>query len=1108
MAAPVWATQAGFLGTFTQEIQFVATGSTITLQLQTVSPDATFSIISGSLPSGLHVYPGNGIIYGTPFYTNQVVTSNFVVRATNSDGVADRTFSMDIAGPTDPVWVTNSGLLPVGPNGELYALNLSRVYIQLNATTPKLPNGHLMRYYLKSNAGQLPPGLTINQQGLISGVVDDVLSLDYLANIDGGYDEEFYDSAPYDHVVILRTEKQGRPEAIAKIYEFTVVATDGVSSSQQQFLIRVEDPNSLRADNVELNDKSVTVIGTLGSNTLQVTSNTSTTMPSLGSAIFGPQDSTGAPLVVQENPASYVESINFTNKTFTINSTLISDYNGSLFYRAPLLNEGIGENTALSGDSSVFKSDIGFTVAPEWIDSNGVALPKVANLGTFRSNNYQIIQLETYDPNPYGGSVTYDWLSRVYNPEILMVTDSVFNAAGIPTANLFGQSNLYVKSVSAVPTVGMQFKLDGYVNGADNKIYTIASVTAYAGGYALGLGVYTKYIGNLANNAQTPTIGYNTTYNLPPQITATASGDAGSTVLSIVNILAVTVGMTVTGQGIQNYSKILNINSVTRTATLSEPLLSDLINVKLTFGPGLGDLYQYRNTISNSVHYVVWTDNGWVDYEEDPGLIASGPGVIKLSTKILDTTNIYTGSKAIHPSGLKLNPVTAELYGVLPYQPSYSETYKFTVRVTKQDYSTGDIVYKDQMFLLTLQGQVQTQIEFISTGSVGVLVPGQPSELQVVAQHTDNSNLSINYIQTGGKLPQGITLQRDGTLVGTVPYGNLTSIDVNSIGFNKFSLDQGSTTFDKEFSFNVTANDVYLLSSVTKTFNVKINEYTPVLYTGIYFKPLMAVSSRQYFRDLVQNYNVFSTDLLYRPEDPNFGVQNSVKMYLEYGLQELNLDYYMPALVNYFKRKRFYFGEITSAIAQDSLGNDVYEVVYVNVIDDQMNGNINPGASFSEKVGGVVTTFYPDSTGNMQTALENISVSTNASGVISVDSTFRPKFMQSIQSSTGTPLGFVKAVILCYALPGKASEIISRINTLNFDFKQLDFDVDRIYIEKSLTTTSTAYLLFGTGASSSGFNLQTEDGILDPASPEYNAQYIQFIADQDITTEAGVVITI
>jgi len=1119
MVAPVWSTPAGFLGTFTQEIQFVATGSNITLALATDQPNSTFSIISGILPSGLHLYPNNGIIYGTPYYTNEIITSTFVARATNSDGVADRTFSIDIAGPTDPTWVTSAGLLPVGSNGELYALNLDRVYLQLNAKTPKLPRGQVMRYYLKANSGQLPPGLTLNQQGLISGTVNDVLTLDYLANIDGGYDEEFYDSAPYDHVVIIKDTKQGRPEAIAKIYEFTVVATDGISKSEQLFLIRVEDPNALRADNVELNDKSVTVSGTINSNILTVTSNTSTTMPAVGSAIFGPQDPvTYAPLVIREIPGTYVESVNFTNSTFTINSSLLSTYNGTLFYKAPLLNELGGQNTALSGDSAIFKSSVGFLVPPQWVDSNGVQLPTVANLGTFRSNNYQIIQLNTYDPNPYEGAVTYDWLSEINNPEIRMVTDSVFDPAGIPKANLFGQSQLYVKLVSAVPTVGMQFKLDSYVTGADNKIYTVAGVTAIAAGttiselsvaatnnlYKLDLGITTKYIDTLP-----PATGY-TSQQLTaryPEITTGIVGSAGSTTVSISNIQAIQVGMSVTGPGIQNYTRITSTNNVTRTATISEPLTAD-VNAILTFGPALGDLYQYYNAIRQSTNYIVWTENGWsLDYTTNPGIV-SGVGIIKLGIKIPDTTNIYTGSKSVHPSGLTLNPITGELYGILPYQPNYSETYKFTVRVTKQDYNTSDTVYKDQMFLLTLQGQVQTSIEFVSTGSLGVVVPGQPSELQVIAHHINNSTLSINYIQTGGKLPTGISLARDGTLVGTVPYGNLTSIDVNNLGFNKFTLDQGATTLDREFKFIVTADDVYLQASTTKEFNLKIYEYTPVLYTGLFFKPLMKVASRQHFRSLVQNYNVFSPELLYRPEDPAFGVQDSIKMYLEYGLQELNLDYYMPALVNYFKRKRFYFGDVTSAIAQDANGNNIYEVVYVNIIDDQMIGNTNPDASFTESDNGVVTTFYPDSTGNMQSALANIPVSTNASGIISVDDTFRPRFMQTIQSSTGTPLGFVKAVILCYALPGNASQIISRIKTTNFDFKQLDFDVDRLYIEKSLTSTSTAYLLFGTGASSSGFNIVAEDGILDPADPNYNAQYIQFIAGQEITTEAGVVLTI
>jgi len=1103
MAAPVWSTPAGFLGTYTQQIQFVATGSNITLQLQTDVPDSTFSIISGSLPGGLHLYTGNGIIYGTPFYTNQIITSEFVVRATNSEGVADRTFSIDIEGPRDPIWVTDNGLLPVGPNLELYALNRERVHLQLNATTPKLPNGQSIRYYLKPNAGRLPPGVTLNQQGLLSGIVQDILQLDYLANIQGGYDEEFYDSAPYDHVVIIRDTKLGRPESIAKVYQFVVVATDGVSSAERSFLLRVEDPNAFRADNVELSDRTVPVTGTAGSNTLHITGTDKSKMPPVGSLIFGP----GIPEALYGVQPTKVKSIDFTAFTFVITNNLTDNVAGSLFFRAPLLNDSIGVNSALTLDSDIFRADVGFLVPPEWVDSNGVVLPAVANLGSYRSNNYQIIPLTTYDAYPYEGPVTYDWLARTFNPEVRMITDSAYNAAGLPTANLLGLSQIYVKSATSVPQVGMQLKLDGYVPKADNKIYTIAGVTANGNGYILDLGITTKYISNLQDNTTTPPEGYNTKFNLPPTVTTAAVGTAGKTELAVSNIFAVAAGMTVTGPGVQNFTQIKSINTSRRTVELTVPLITN-INSTLTFGPALGDTYYYYNTITSTTHYVVRTDSGWVDYGTNPGYIVSGAGIIKLSTNILDTTNIFCGSKAVHPPGLELDTATAELYGVLPYQPSYSESYKFTVRVIKQDYATGDTAFKDQMFSLTLQGDVQTRIEFVSTGSIGVLVPGIPSELQVVAKHTDSSTLSINYIKTSGKLPNGITLQRDGTLVGKVPYGNLFSIDFNTVGFDKFKLDQGTTTFDKKFTFDVTANDVYLMSSVTKPFSVTIDEYTPIAYTGIYLKPLMAVSSRQYFRSLVQDFNIFSSDLLYRPDDPAFGVQNSVKMYLEYGLQELNLDYYMPALVNYFKRKRFYFGDLKIATAKDDLGNSIYDVVYVDIIDDQMIGSINPDASFTESSNGTVMTFYPDSVGNMQTALENIPNSQNIGGIISVDNSFRPRFMKTIQSATGTPLGFVKAVILCYALPGKGADIISRIKTTSFDFKKLDFDVDRLYVEQSLTSTSTSYLLFGTGASSSGFNIITDDGILDPANPEYNAQYIQFIAGQDILSEDGSVLTI
>jgi hypothetical protein len=950
MTAPKWLTPAGFLGTFTQGASFIATGTNLTLPLQTSVKDATYSIISGELPGGLFLYPNNGIVYGTPFVTDQYVTSQFVIRAQNSSGIADRTFSITVDGPRAPSWVTPPGMLQVGPNLEYYAFNKNLVNTAVVATTVQLPKGETLRYYLSPSSGQLPPGLTLTQDGRITGYVNDLLQLDYLASATGGFDEETYDDYPYDHVVVVKDIVQGRPEAITKIYQFTVVATDGISETTRDFKIQVVDPNSLRAD-----------------------------------------------------------------------------------------------DTYIDVDTTIYGADIGYLIPPIFEDAVGNPLSMPANLGTFRAHNYQVINLNVYDPYPFLGPISYDWDSVLFNPEIVLVSDSAINSAFIPTANLLGATEILVRSASAVPQVGMQFQLYEYVTGADQTLYTISSVTPSGNGYLLGLGVKPIYVENITSLRQLPSTGSN-----------------------------------------------------------------------------LGDMYIYFNTATGQYEYYVWLGDTWsTPYKganDNVSVYPTLPYVIsgvQLRVTIPDGETFYCGTSSAHPPGLSLDGTSGEIYGVLPYQPAYSKNYRFTVRVTKTNLDAGETVFKDQIFQLTLIGNVDTAIKFISTGTIGSLQPGEQSELQILAEHTNNANININYTVTGGSLPNGLSLSTDGTITGKVPFGNIFTIDVQQdeygdepYGFGLFTLDHGATTIDRGYTFEVTANDVYLLGSVSQNFNIQIVENTPQIYTTVYFQPLMPVNNRSYFRSLVQDSSIFPQNFLYRPEDPAFGVQNVVRMYLEYGLQELNLDNYMPAFTNYFKRKRFYFGDVQTAIAVDpNTGNEIYEVVYVNIIDDQMIGSINPSASFVKEEqnavgpGYTAVNFYPDSTGNMQNALETIPIGSNT---ISVDNLFRPKFMQTSQDTTGVPLGFVKVAILCYTQPGKGASVVSAITNSGFDFKQLDFDVDRIYFENNLTTQGHDYIVFGGNALSTGFNIVTED--FNPAV-DPNPQDA-LIAGFDIDTEDGTALTI
>ena len=805
MTAPVWITSAGFLGTLTERISTSVT-------VQATGTNVGYSLITGVLPSGLFLSTSTGLISGTPYSVPTTVTSNFVIRAKNTDGVSDQTFSLNVTGPTNPTWATPGGVLPAGLNGAYYVINKEYVDYTVRADTDILASGNTLKYYIADRDGQLPPGLTLSLSGRISGYVNDELKLDSSVSITGGYDEESYDRYPYDHAIMnINVVELVKPESINKTYQFYITVTDGISSSRQLFNMTIVDPNSLRTDNI----------------------------------------------------------------TVHVDTTLLDD-------------------------------SASYLVAPLWQNNFGQLLARTANLGTIRSGRDQIISLYEYDPYPFVGPLTWDWSTTV-NPEISIAIDSQYDAASFPTKNLAGDSVIYFKNAKVFPVAGMKLRLDEYIPDFDSTTYTILGV-------------------------------------IP---TGTTSG-------------------------------ILN---------LDRPLVQELP----------------------------------------------------------DSQVVYLGTASQHPPGMSLDSETGQLYGRLSYQPAYSKSYRFTINIIKTDQQSQSTVVSPQIFILTIKGDIDSYIQFITTGSLGTVIPGQFSELSVLAQNV-YADYNIQYELVGGVLPKGLTLNTDGTIEGRVDYRSQTYFDFTATNvFHAFTIDGGSTTIDENWYFTVRASDVYKLSAVDQECYITIKETSLTEYTRVYVKPFLAPASRVAYRDFMSNSVTFDSTLLYRPNDPEFGVQPQIKMVIETGLEKIDINSYVGAMQQYFHRKRFYFGDIKSVAAEDSNGNIVYELIYVDIIDNQMSNSYSPANAVS--------------LANMQTQLEAIQID---SATIAVDDRLQPRYMTTLQSDTGVPLGFIKAVPICYVLPGNTAKVLSRIRDSGFDFKQFDFDTDRIIVETPKESDQNGWLYYPT----------------------------------------------
>jgi hypothetical protein len=392
------------------------------------------------------------------------------------------------------------------------------------------------------------------------------------------------------------------------------------------------------------------------------------------------------------------------------------------------------------------------------------------------------------------------------------------------------------------------------------------------------------------------------------------------------------------------------------------------------------------------------------------------------------TYSIVTGTTAYTnlPPGLELDPTTGYIFGYLPYQPAYSTDYSVTVAATKYDNMSTSTIVVVNTFTMTVKGEVESTIEWVTEPNLGTIETGIVSELGVVARQL-NSEYTIKYSLTDGALPPGLTLARDGSICGKVDY--------HSIGTS---------------TFTVLASDVYELSSVSREFNLTVAETTSTEYTEIYYRPFLPLDKRRNYQDFTGNTFTFDPALIYRYYDPNFGVQHNIKMVLEFGIERINLEQYVPALAQNFYKQRIYFGKVKTAIAKDSTGTVVYEVVYVDAVNDQA------GAVTSIESNGV--TYYPSNIKNQRTRLQQLTLEDNS--VIETNEYNEPVYMRTAQSGDYLPPYYMSVIPICYALPGQGSRIASRIQLSGFDFKLLDFEVDRLIVQKSKDSSSAKYLIF------------------------------------------------
>lgn len=399
-----------------------------------------------------------------------------------------------------------------------------------------------------------------------------------------------------------------------------------------------------------------------------------------------------------------------------------------------------------------------------------------------------------------------------------------------------------------------------------------------------------------------------------------------------------------------------------------------------------------------------------------------------------------------------------------------------------EDFWLSSVSISEKTFLIEIVGEIESAIQWISDAHLGSVKPNLSSTLSLQASSTFYGN-QVFYEFVSGKLPPGLELLSTGDIVGKVKQ----FADNSSLGLTRFydddngtktfntTFDSGSTSFDLIFEFQASARDSVGFAVNTKTFFIVVDVETGTTYASLYVKAFQNKTKRLNWFNFITDNNIFRTQDIYRYGDPGFGVQSEIKIILFAGIESVEAINYVQAMSRNHYNKRVTFGDIKYAKAKDPYTQEtIYEAVYVEIVDPlEKNGkSISNEVQLKDDINSKVLVSYdaikidsdiplvsdsdhqrifPNSIKNMRSRITSLGTRNRE---------FLPLWMRSIQDDGIFESGYVSAFTICYAKPGKSQEIISRIKLSGFDFKQLDFEIDRYLIDVLDGNFEDKYLAF------------------------------------------------
>ncbi|WP_131539330.1 beta strand repeat-containing protein, partial [Pedobacter nototheniae] len=671
----------------------------------------TYSILSGALPAGLTLSPSTGNISGTPTAAG---TFNFTVNATDAS-LAPGPYS----GFTNYSIVSNIPTIVIDQVG-MPSATAGAVYNQsLTASGGTAPYAFII------SGGTLPPGLTLNTNGVLTGTPKASGSFTFsvrATDSSTGTGSPFSGTRVYSVVVgapIITIDPVTLPNSkIGTAYTQTVVASGGTASYVYSITSGTL-PAGISFSSLGTFNGTPIAGGTFNFTISAIDATTGTGAPFAGSRAY----------------------------TLTVDAPTISI--APTILPTPIAGSSYSQTITASGGTSGYSYAITSGALPAGItlSSNGIISGIATTTGTF---NFIISATDaSAGAGPYTGSrvFTLNVAAPVISVTPVLLPSASIAGAYTQSLSATGGTAPYTYAITAgsLPagiTLSTAGVLSGTPTGGGIFNFTVAASDATAGGTYSGLRSYSLNVNapaiTLSLTAATVTVGVPYSRNL------SASGGTAPYTYAITGG-SLPSGLTLASNG---------VISGTPTAGGSFNFTATATDNSTGAGP-----YSGSQSYAMSV--------GAPTITISPAILPSGvAGVAYLPTGLTASGGTapytYTLSLGSLPTGLSLSTG-----GILSGTPTASGTFNFTIKAT--DASTGSGPFTS---LKSYTVTIGAPTIIVTPITLAMATLGTPYSQALSAS---GGTAPYNYTVSSGALPTGLSLSTGGVITGTpTALGNYT----------------------------------------------------------------------------------------------------------------------------------------------------------------------------------------------------------------------------------------------------------------------------------------------------------------------------------------------